>query len=599
MEQLGPYQLVKRLGRGGMGTVYEGVHTETGDRAAVKVLAAPLVDDAGFRERFDVEIEALRKLNHPGIVSLIGHGETQGQAFYVMELVEGANLEQELARGRRFDWREVVHVGLAVCRALRHAHDRGIIHRDIKPGNLLFAADGSVKLSDFGIARLFGAGRVTGPGSVLGTVEYMAPEQAQGIPMDARADLYSLGCVLYTMLARRPPYQAATLAEMLALHRSAQPEPIARLASDVPEELQSIIAHLLQHDPGQRVPNATVLARRLEALLDESAAEPPPVEDLPRTPPAMVSESPPGAKPGRADDLPETKESLLVAPPLGAARAADPDAKTLHAQAPSHFTPVDRSEPEQPPVVGVPRPLISAQTWLLVAGLIALAFVLWYLMQPPTADDLYDRIARHTADGDMESLLAVESQIDQFLLAFPGDSRAATLRKYSQEIQLYRLERKFDRRALGLIRTETLLPVERDYLEAIHYGRFDPERAMRKLQAILDLYDHHVEPSTPVGQCLQLVRRRLERLRDQVDRQAPHQAELVEKQLLQAEKLFTTDPARARSMCEAVIELFSDKPWAAEWVRRARRDLQSFPNTPAHSKPAPASRSLSKERPKP
>jgi serine/threonine protein kinase len=565
-----------------MGTVYEGVHRETGQRVAVKALAAPLVDDPGFRERFDVEIEALRKLHHPAIVELIGYGESQGQAFYAMELVDGANLEQELAGGRHFDWREVAQVGLTVGRALRHAHDRGIIHRDIKPGNLLFAREGAVKLSDFGIARLFGMGRVTGPGSVLGTAEYMAPEQALGRPLDARADLYSLGCVLYAMLARRPPYRAANLVEVLAQHQAGPPEPIGRLAPDVPDELQTLIAHLLQHDPAQRVPNATVLTRRLEALLDDAAA--------PATTMAEVPTPPPAVAPRASDDLPTTKESLLFAPsPAPAAATEEKPSRTPS----SHFTPVDRSRPDPALPDEERRPLVSLHTMLLVAGLVLLGGVLWYLLQPPTADALYDQVARRAADGDTESLLAVESQIDQFLIAFPHDARAALLRNYAREIQLDRLERRFERRALGLVRSDLLLPVEREYLEAIHYARFDPQRAMRKLQAILDLYGQRSDPAGPIGQCLELVRRRLERLRDQVERQAPRQIELIEQRLLQAESQWATEPDRARAICAAVVELFSDKPWAAALVARAHHDLQSHAHVPA--KPTPGAKNSSPE----
>ncbi len=189
LEWLGPYQIVGTLGRGGMGTVYEGVHRETGEAAALKLLSPALAQEEGFRIRFEAEIETLRKLNHPNIVRLFGFGEQDEQLYYSMELVDGNSLEEELRRGRHFDWREVTRIGIDICRALRHAHDRGVIHRDIKPGNLLMVADGRVKLSDFGIARLFGYSRLTSPGNVLGTVEYMAPEQAEGGPIDGRADL--------------------------------------------------------------------------------------------------------------------------------------------------------------------------------------------------------------------------------------------------------------------------------------------------------------------------------------------------------------------------------------------------------------------------
>ena len=134
-EQLGPYRLGKKLGQGGMGSVFEGVDTESGQPAAIKVLAPALATDEGFRIRFEAEIESLKKLRHPNIVRLYGYGEEAGTLFYAMELVQGISLEDELRDGRRFNWREVTRLAIHVCRALKHAHDHGIIHRDIKPAN--------------------------------------------------------------------------------------------------------------------------------------------------------------------------------------------------------------------------------------------------------------------------------------------------------------------------------------------------------------------------------------------------------------------------------------------------------------------------------
>lgn len=278
-EQLGPYRIVGLLGRGGMGAVYRGIHVDTDEPAAIKVLAAGLAEEEGFRQRFEAEIETLRKLYHPNIVQLFGFGEQEGILFYAMELVEGHSLEEELRQGRRFEWREVARLGVQICRALRHAHDRGVVHRDIKPANLLLSSDGRVKLSDFGIARLFGYTRMTAAGSVLGTVEYMAPEQADGRAVGPRADLYSLGGVFFALLARRPPFRARTLAEMLEKHRTAAPEPVRRYAPDTPVEFEYLITDLLEKDPEKRVANATLVARRLEAMLralgDAESAPPP------------------------------------------------------------------------------------------------------------------------------------------------------------------------------------------------------------------------------------------------------------------------------------------------------------------------------------
>src|SRR4029079_3925872 len=139
-------------------------------------------------------------LLHPNIVQLHGFGEEEGHLYYVMELVEGRSLQDELVAGRRFSWREVTRMGVAIAEALKHAHDRGIIHRDLKPANLLIDPQDHIKLTDFGIAKLYGGSSVRAEGGVLGTADYMAPEQADGKPVTSRCDLYALGSVLYALL---------------------------------------------------------------------------------------------------------------------------------------------------------------------------------------------------------------------------------------------------------------------------------------------------------------------------------------------------------------------------------------------------------------
>ncbi len=249
-----------------MGAVYAGVDSDTGEAAAIKVLSPALAAEEGFRVRFEAEIESLKKLRHPNIVRLYGYGEQAGTLFYAMELVEGTSLEDELRAGRRFEWREVTQIAIKLCRALKHAHDHGVIHRDLKPANLLLSPDGQVKLSDFGIARLFGNTRLTSDGGVLGTAEYMAPEQADGRTVTDRCDQYSLGGVLYALLAGRPPFRAKSLVEMLQLQRFAEPEPVTRYAPQTPDELARIIHQLLSKEPQERFVNTLMLSRSLEAM---------------------------------------------------------------------------------------------------------------------------------------------------------------------------------------------------------------------------------------------------------------------------------------------------------------------------------------------
>src|SRR5262245_1911275 len=266
LEKLGPYKLEKILGRGGMGAVYVGLHEETGERAAVKVLSGHLADDEAFRERFKIEVETLKRLSHPNIVQLTGYGEDDGHLFYVMELVQGKSLHDELVAGRRFTWREVTRIGIVLAQALKHAHDRGIIHRDLKPANLLIDDQDHIKLTDFGIAKLYGGTNVTADGGVLGTADYMSPEQADGKQVTSRCDLYALGSVMYALLTGRPPFAGKTIVQVINALKNDAAIPVCRLAPDTPEEFESIVMQLLDKDPAKRIPTALALSNRLKAM---------------------------------------------------------------------------------------------------------------------------------------------------------------------------------------------------------------------------------------------------------------------------------------------------------------------------------------------
>lgn len=627
LERLGPYQIGRKLGKGGMGTVYAGVNLENGEAAAVKVLSAVMAHEEGFRERFEAEIESLKKLHHPNIVRLFGYGEQDGYLFYGMELIDGRSLEEELQAGRAFNWREVTDMAIQVCRALKHAHDRGVIHRDIKPANLLLAAEGVVKLSDFGIAKLFGASGMTADGGVLGTAEYMAPEQADGRPVTHRCDLYSLGGVMYALLARRPPFRATTMVEMLQLQRFALPEPVRRFAPDAPAELEAIVALLLEKDPERRIPTALVLSRRLEAMkhgltvrptpeeTPANEASPPPAEVPTARPPAIEADYlataptaaadhfdlPSFSVPGggdlgsHAEDDPPTGEYRLAdappsmtAPNVHKALRADLNlsSEMLTKAAPAGAPATAPAEPAAPPGGRFttvtsdelarddvpheePAAWISPQTWVLAASMVALGLCTWYFLQPPSLDRLYDRAVQ--ADK-ANQLATAEDDIQAFLSRCdPADPRGRELEELREQIELDKLSKKIDLRVRGHGKRDPLSPIERDYVEALKQVDLDPEAGMIKMQALLDLYGGDPEDQPALTrQCLILARRRLQKLRKEVDSYADEHLANIDSQLSRAEALAIEQPAESQKIWRAVIELYDGKPWAADVVKRAR-----------------------------
>jgi eukaryotic-like serine/threonine-protein kinase len=270
-EFLGPYRIDGVLGRGGMGTVYRGVHASQGEVVAIKVISPQIADQQRFRRRFAAEIETLRRLKHPNIVRLLGYGEERGHLFYAMELVEGPTLHQHLRDVGRLGWRQVVQMGQLIASALHHAHAIGVIHRDLKPANILLTPGGAPKLTDFGVAKLFGGTDMTATGAILGTADYMPPEQAEGKPVTVRSDLYSLGAVMYACLCGRPPFTGKTLVEVLYAVRHHPAPPVGQWVAGVPESLQGLIDQLLEKSQSKRPPTALVVQNRLLEVLQGSS----------------------------------------------------------------------------------------------------------------------------------------------------------------------------------------------------------------------------------------------------------------------------------------------------------------------------------------
>jgi serine/threonine-protein kinase len=253
--RLGRWKVLGLVGRGGMGEVYVASDAATGERVALKVLGRGAGLSLASAQRFERERELLARVAHPGVVRVLGALETDdesGLSFFPMELVIGKSLGDLLAEHGRFAIVEAVRVLAATAEALEATHERGIVHRDVKPSNVLIARSGAVRLTDFGLARALDSSRFTITGSALGTPAYMSPEQCSGKDAGPEADHYALGVVAHELLAGSPPFQAESPLAVLRLHADAKPKPLRELRPEVPARLEALVLRLLEKDPAAR-----------------------------------------------------------------------------------------------------------------------------------------------------------------------------------------------------------------------------------------------------------------------------------------------------------------------------------------------------------
>ncbi len=250
------YEVVREIGRGGMAEVYLARDQLLDRPVAVKVLHREFARDPQFVERFRREAQAAAALNHPNVVAVYDWGQEAGTSFIVMEYVEGRPLSEIIREGGARDPRTAARIAAHVAAALSFAHQRGLVHRDVKPANILITPSGQVKVADFGIARFRATDGLTQTGAVMGTATYFSPEQAQGLDVDGRSDVYSLGVVLYEMLAGEPPFRNDNPVTVAYQHVREEPPPLGRRAPEVPVPLQQVVARALIKDPARRYQSA-------------------------------------------------------------------------------------------------------------------------------------------------------------------------------------------------------------------------------------------------------------------------------------------------------------------------------------------------------
>jgi serine/threonine-protein kinase len=322
------YELEELVGTGGMSTVFRAHDRQLERRVAIKILHEHYADDPEYLERFRREARAVARLSHPNIVTVIDRGDDGGRQYIVFEHVEGENLKELVVRSGRLSVRRALELALDVANGLAFAHEHGLVHRDVKPQNVLLSREGEVKVTDFGIARsLHVEHGVTQTGTVLGTGEYLAPEQASGKPVSPATDVYSLGVVLWELLAGDVPFVGENFVAVALRHVNEPPPSLRERRPDVMPRLEAAVDRALAKDPGRRFPSMAAFAKELRACLAEVEGDAPP-------PPAQ-------------DDL----ELTRVTPPVPASPA--------RATARRRARPRTRSRP---------RPLWYALLALLVAG---------------------------------------------------------------------------------------------------------------------------------------------------------------------------------------------------------------------------------------
>ena len=336
----GKYVVQEEIAKGGMGVIYKALDRTLNRIVAIKLVHAHLSGDSSFVERFLREARAMARLQHDNIVTIYAVEEDQQAQFLVMEFCAGTNLRALIRNQPRLSLRDAVSFSHQLSSALAYAHTQGIIHRDIKPANVLVDKKGKAKLTDFGIAAALDEASITSTGQVIGTPEYMSPEQARGVKLDGRSDLYSLGIMMYEMLTGRTPYAEVSKTAILGKLAYEQEELVLHFPSTIPSMLQGVVRDLLRRNPEERMPDAEILANQLHEILYTIPGSLPPPS--PADSDATVLATPPRQTP--PPPLPQTDDRTVFATSGGTKTSVLPDASKI-SRYPEPLSPPKHSPP--------------------------------------------------------------------------------------------------------------------------------------------------------------------------------------------------------------------------------------------------------------
>ncbi len=517
--RVGPFELERKLGVGGMGVVYLATYLKNGRKMAVKVLAPEMSADQRLLRRFLREMAILSRLRHPHIVRYFGGGKDKTQHFYAMEYMDGGSVEQMLKKKGRFTWEETVNYSRQVALALEYAHNHGIIHRDLKPANLFLAKDGLVKLGDFGIARDTQATALTAAGRTVGTYAYMAPEQISGKPpVSRKTDLYALGCVMFEMLTGKPPFTAPTAAEMLFAHLEEEPPDVASAVPDCPQQIGKLVSKLLEKDPEERFYDALALQVALDEVTEKVTEE-------------------------------RTAAQQTIAG--GAAGATVPGA------AAGQTTATKKKKKKKKKFVPV-----YERIWFLGSCLAVLLIGVGWLLWPRSEKQVFAQAQKMQAADDL--LGAKDQYAKLFKSAEFGDQAREEVDKIeiklteTQALKAMRLNR--DPQSLG----------ERLYIDALRFEQFhDRVTALAKYRGMIELLKDREEERKYVN----LARHKIAEIQESPDTNQDVMS-LVNDNLKRADEMATKgERVKAESIWDSVVTLYSGNRELEQQVTYARARL--------------------------
>ncbi len=574
LKKLGPYNLSDVLGRGGMGTVYRAQHEDTLEICAVKALAPTFAEDDHFRSRFESEIEALLKLDHPNIVGLISYGQEDGNLYFAMDLVEGESLFRIQRDGHHFDWREVLKIANDIAAGLRHAHDRGIIHRDLKPGNLLKAKSGATKITDFGIAKSFGTSQNTGT-NVLGTMDFMSPEQAKGEPVTVRSDLYSLGTVMYTLLAGKPPFNSTSVEESVRNLTKVPPPSITKLVPEVPQEIETLIRKLLAKNPEDRIQTAQALIHQIDEIEHQLRNQ----AEAQTAKHSVAGDTFDLAMQNRGDAVTEriekkTEPSTRVnirQKQTTAESDASPDDKK-RAGKPDYFSTAEQAKRRKQSESSEPRQegLHTRGFWILAVSLVVvLALAIYGLIvafTPPNADSLYTKIQDSRQHPE-----EIRDELKLFLKHHPDDPRGEEVQQLQNVADAIALYNRLSIRANMVSIKPRLSEIENQYVKIISGLNESPSHTHTQLKAFLTLYGEMEDVSESDAECIVAAQSYI----DKIAKDARSEIDFHRERILRRLEDIANQPSSSKEeIYQSIIELYDGIDWAKDLVEDAKRALE-------------------------